>query len=539
VGGAIICAGLQATVRQGDSVDLETAFILLFVLATVAAIAARRLRAPYTVILVLTGLVLGGLNLFPAPHLTKSLLFSVLLPGLIFEAALNIDSRELRKTWITITTLAVPGVIVSMVLIAISLSPVAGALSLAPGFDWDHALVFGALIAATDPVAIVALFRSIGAPRRLTTLLDGESLLNDGTAIVFFTLSLALVSGTNTGAGPLVVQFISIVGLGAIIGAAIGSAAAILMRKLHEPMVEITLTMVAAYGSFSAADVLHCSGVIATVVAGTICGNVGARAGMPASTRVALETFWEYVTFALNSIVFLLIGFEVRLSQLLHYWRPILLAYLVVTFSRAAIITIGQWLLRWTGERFPWRWSVVLTWGGLRGALAMVLALSLPGSFEYRDLIISMTFGVAVLSILVQGLTMSALLVRLGIVRKPADRLAFEVSLGRLQAAEAALAEIDRLSHRQGATRELDGLRQEYRHMMMKAEEGLREVGIDAGAVQSLDVRDVRIRVLGIERDRVLRSYRQGELRAASRDTLLADIDARLARLEAVSLQDA
>jgi len=517
-------------------VDIETAFILLFVVATAAAIAARRLRAPYTVVLVLTGLVLGGLDLFPAPHLTKSLLFSVILPGLIFEAAFNIDVQELRKTWITITTLAVPGVIASMVFIAVALSPVTGLLSLAPGFNWKHALVFGALIAATDPVAVVALFRSLGVPRRLTTLLDGESLLNDGTAIVFFTLSLALATAGRTAAGTLLVQFIYIVGVGAIIGMAIGAAASLLMRHLHDPMIEITLTTVAAYGSFVAAETLHSSGVIATVVAGVLCGNFGARA-MSASARAASETFWEYVTFALNSIVFLLIGFEVRLAQLLHYWVPILLAYYVVTLSRAAVLTVGQGLLRWSGERFPWQWSVVLTWGGLRGALAMVLALSLPQNFAYRELIVSMTFGVAVLSILVQGLTMSSLLVRLGIVRTPADRLAFEVRRGRMQAAEAALAEIDRLSHRNAAAPELlDDLRKEYRQIMRTAAQELRELGLDSRQAPTLNLRDIRMRVLGVERDRIMRAYRQGELRSASRDTLLADIDARLSRLESIDV---
>jgi len=513
-------------------VDVETAFILLFVLATVAAIAARRLHAPYTVVLVLTGLILGGLNLFPAPHLTKSLLFSVILPGLIFEAAFNIDVQELRKTWITITTLAVPGVIASMVFIAVALSPATGVVSLAPGFDWKHALVFGALIAATDPVAVVALFRSMGAPRRLTTLLDGESLLNDGTAIVFFTLSLALVTGGDTTAGALLIQFIYIVGVGAVIGIAIGAAASLLMRNLHDPVVEITLTTVAAYGSFAVAETLHSSGVIATVVAGVLCGNIGAR-GMSASTRAASETFWGYVTFALNSIVFLLIGFEVHLSQLLHYWVPILLAYYVVTLSRAVILSVGQALLRWSGERFPWQWNVILTWGGLRGALAMVLALSLPQDFAYRELIVSMTFGVALLSILVQGLTMSSLLVRLRIVHKPADRHAFEVSRGRMQAAEAALAEIDRLSHRNAAAPELlDELRKEYLQIIRRAAQERRELGLDSRQAPSLNIRDVRIRVLGIERDRVMQAYRQGELRAASRDSLLADIDARLSRLE-------
>jgi CPA1 family monovalent cation:H+ antiporter len=516
-------------------VGIETTFILLFVLATAAAIAARRLHAPYTVVLVLTGLVLGGLDVFPAPHLTKGLLFSVILPGLIFEAAFNLDAQELRKTWITITALAVPGVIASMTLIAVALSPAVIALNLAPGFDWKHALVFGALIAATDPVAVVALFRSMGAPRRLTTLLEGESLLNDGTAIVFFTLSLALVAGTGTTAGALLFQFASIVGVGVTIGLVIGTAVSLLMRQLHEPMVGITLTTVAAYGSFVAAETVHSSGVIATVVSGILCGNLGARRGMAASTRAALETFWEYMTFALNSIVFLLIGFEVHLSQLLHYWLPILLAYYVVTLSRATLLTIGQVLLRWSGERFPWRWSVVLTWGGLRGALAMVLALSLPQDFAYRDLIVSMTFGVAVISILVQGLTMSSFLARLGIVRKAADRVGFEIRRGRIQAAEAALAEIDRLSHQNVATPKLlDDLREEYRQIRRNVERELRELGVDYRPEERLDLREIRMRILGIERDRVMQAYQRGELRTASRDTLLADIDGRLLRLESV-----
>ncbi|HVN45508.1 MAG TPA: sodium:proton antiporter [Steroidobacteraceae bacterium] len=512
---------------------IETAFIFLFILAMAAAVAARRLRAPYTVVLVLTGLVLGALNLFPAPHLTKGLLFSVILPGLLFEAAFNLDARELRNSWITITTLAVPGVIASMVLVALALSPATGALTAAPGFDWKYALVFGALIAATDPVAVVALFRSIGAPRRLTTLLEGESLLNDGTAIVFFTLSLALVTGTGTTGGALLLQFFSSVGGGALIGMVTGAAASFLMRRLQEPMIEITLTTVAAYGSFVAGESLHSSGVIATVVCGMLCGNLGASPAMTAATRAALGTFWEYLTFALNSIVFLLIGFEVRLSNLLHYWLPILFAYCVVTLSRAAILTTGHVLLGWSRERIPWRWSVVLTWGGLRGALAMVLALSLPQDFAYRDLIVSMTFGVALLSILLQGLTMSPLLVRLGIVGKPADRVGLEVRRGRIQAAEAALAEIDRLSHQNVAAPQLlDELRAEYRQIISKAERELRELGLESRPATPLDLREIRLRILGMERERVMRAYRQGQLRTASRDTLLADIDTRLSRLE-------
>ncbi len=400
--------------------DIETAFILLFVVATAVAIAARRVGLPYTVALVCAGLVLGALQWFPAPHLTKSLLFAVFLPGLIFEAAFHIDVRELRETWMTILALAVPGVVASTALVALALTPVVGLLRFAPGFDFRHALVFGALISATDPVAVVALFRTLGAPRRLVMLLEGESLLNDGTAIVFFTLSLSLLSGSAVTASQLGLQFVLIVGIGVAIGAAIGGVASLVMRQIDDPMIEITVTTIAAYGSFVCAETLHSSGVIATLVAGALCGNVGARRAMTASARVASETFWEYVAFALNSIVFLLIGFEVHLSMLLRYWLPILVAYLVVTLGRGLVIVIGRALLGLTRERFPWRWSLVLTWGGLRGALPMVLALSLPEDLAYRQLVVSMTFGVAVFSILVHGLTMSTVLKRLGIVHEAA-----------------------------------------------------------------------------------------------------------------------
>jgi monovalent cation:H+ antiporter, CPA1 family len=515
-------------------VQIETAFILLFVVATAVAVAARRIRIPYTVALVLAGLALGALQLFPAPHLTKNLLFSVFLPGLIFEAAFHIDSREFRANLITIATLAVPGVIASTALVAATLTPVILALGLVRGFDWKAALVFGALISATDPVAVVALFRSIGAPRRLTMLLDGESLLNDGTAIVFFTLSLAVLSGSASTTGQVVVQFLSIVGGGAAIGMAIGLAASFLMRKIDDPMVEITLTTIAAYGSFVSAETLHSSGVIATVAAGMICGNYGARGGgMSASARVAAESFWEYVTFALNSIVFLLVGFEVHLPTLLQYWLPILVAYLAVTVGRAFMITVGCAFVRLTRERFPWRWSAVLTWGGLRGALAMVLVLSLPQTLPDRELLVSMTFGVALLSILVQGLTMSGLLKGLGIVCATTHRAAYEMRSGRLQAASAALSEIERMSQLRAASPEiLDELRTEYGNLAQHAEEELLKLSHNSRDLQDSDRQRVRRHLLDIERDRVTQAFHHGSLGRESHDRLLADIDARLLALD-------
>jgi monovalent cation:H+ antiporter, CPA1 family len=514
--------------------EIETAFILLFVVATAVALAARRMHIPYTAALVVAGLVLGGLHWFPAPHLTKSLLFSLLLPGLIFEAAFHIDAREFRANLITILTLAVPGVIASTALVAFALAPALTAFGIVPGFDWKTGLVFGALISATDPVAVVALFRNLGAPRRLTMLLDGESLLNDGTAIVFFTLSLSLIGGTATTAGQLVVQFLSIVGAGAVIGTAIGMVASLLMRKVDDPMIEITLTTVAAYGSFATAETLHSSGVIATVAAGMLCGNSGIRRGaMSASTRIAAETFWEYVAFALNSIVFLLIGFEVRLSVLLADWVPILMAYVVVTGGRALIILAGRAFIGLTRERFPWRWSAVLIWGGLRGALPMVLVLSLPESFPYRDQLVSMTFGVAVLSILLQGLTMSGLLGWVGIVHEAAETTDYEIRSGRLQAVAAALQELAHLAELRSAPPVvIETLQAEYARRAQDAEQALHKLALSTQELQGRDLGRIRRDLLDIERDRVMQSFRQGVLGRRSQQKLLADIDARLSELE-------
>ena len=340
--------------------------ILLFVVATAVAIAVQRLAVPYTVALVFTGLMLGLAHAIEAPHLTKALMFSVFLPGLLFEAAFHIEFKQFWRNRLTINSLALPGVVAAIALTALILTPVADELHFVQDFTWKHALVFGAIISATDPIAVIAIFKSLGVPKRLSVLLEGESLLNDGTAIVFFMLSVSLVTGAVVTPGGLAFAFIKIVGTGALIGVGVGLVVSQVIKQVDDPMIEITLTTIAAYGSFLAAEHFHFSGVIATVSAGMLCGNYGARVGMSPSTRIAVETFWEYVAFALNSIVFLLIGLEVQFKALLASWQPILVAYLVVTLGRAMIISGASFLLRRTREKIPWSWSVILTWGGLR-----------------------------------------------------------------------------------------------------------------------------------------------------------------------------
>lgn len=511
---------------------IESVVVLLFVVATGVAIVARRLRVPYTVALVATGLLLGVLHALEPPPLTRELLFTVFLPGLIFEAAFHLDLTVFRRSTAAILTLALPGVLAGILVTAVILVPVANLLTLAQALTWRHALVFGALIAATDPIAVVGLFRSLGAPRRLVTLLEAESLLNDGTSIVFFGLVLGYVTGNSVSASGVVGQFATVVGLGAGTGFLIGLAISKVIQRIDDPMIEITLTTIAAYGAFIGAEQLQGSGVIATVVAGTVC-SYGARTGMAPTTRVAVETFWEYIAFALNSIVFLLIGFEVKIADLLASWQLILAAYAAVLAGRAAVVFAVSGLLRRTPGRIPPSWSVVLSWGGLRGALSMVLALSLPPGFPNRDVLVATTFGVVVVSILAQGLTMAPLLRRLGVVRPSAGRTAYELLRGELNAAQTVLGELDAMG-RAGAVERpvIETLRQEYEMRVTEAEARLRDLHVEQSDLRRNELRLGRRQLLMVEREQVLEALHEGLLGREAYDRLLADIDRRLVGLD-------
>jgi CPA1 family monovalent cation:H+ antiporter len=399
-------------------VTTTTTLVILFCIATAVAVAVRRLNIPYTVALVIAGLGIGSAHVVAAPALTKELLFAVFLPGLLFEAAFHIDSAVFRNLWVAVTALAVPGVMAAIGITAVLVTVALRWLGIAPSFTWGAALVFAAIVAATDPVAVTALFRELSAPAELSVLVEAESLLNDGTSIVFLSLVLTYVAGARSSVGGLVADFVVVAGGGAAVGLAVGFVTAQVIRRVDDAMIEIALTMIAAYGSFALGEDLRVSGVIATVAAGMVCGNYG-RTAMSETTHTAVELFWEYVAFALNSVVFLLIGFEVSVSALVASWREIVVAYVAVVIARAMIVFGGRLLWRPLRTRrdaaFPVSWSFVLVWGGLRGALSMVLALALAVDLPHRALIVTMTTGVVVLTLLVQGLTMAPLLRRLGI----------------------------------------------------------------------------------------------------------------------------
>jgi monovalent cation:H+ antiporter, CPA1 family len=547
--------------------DVGTVFVLLFVVATIVAVVARRLRVPYTVALVLAGLVLGALDLVTPPRLTQQLLFSVVLPGLVFEAAFNLRAIDLWHNRRTLFLLSVPGVLLATALTAILLPMALRTLETGVSLTAIEAVIFAALISATDPVAVVALFRRLGAPRRLTIVVEAESLLNDATAIALYLAALALVASTAArGPGTVnlasveavaaTIKFIVVLVGGALIGGVVGAGVSFGIARINDPMVEITLTVVAAYGSFALAQQLGASGVLATVVAGILCGSDVARRGMSPTARVTVGAFWEYAAFALNSIVFLLIGFEVRSGALLAAWQVVLAAFLAVVVARAVIILLTAAAVRPTAERLPKRWTVIMTWGGLRGALSMVLALSLPLVLPHRSLLVTMTFGVVTLSILGQGLTMPALLRHLSVTGGDdvARRQAFEAAREDFRAARAALEELDYLSAAGLVPEKVDVvLRRRYLPRLQQAESRLKtsgavldasEASVEAGVAPmpgdggsvTLDtgatVRRLERYLLDVERARLSDALRAGSMPVETYDQLAAELDARRAALD-------
>jgi len=508
--------------------------VALFTVATAVALVARRLRVPYTVALVVAGLVLGSGHVFTPPALTKDLLFAVFLPGLIFEAAFALPSEELWNNKWVVSFLALPGVIIATLLTGLAMTPIARGIPGAESFTLGTGFLFAALVAATDPIAVVSLFKALGAPKRLRLLVEGESLLNDGTAVVVFGVVLAAVTSGHFSISSALVTFVRVAGLGVLVGFAIGLTVSEVVRRVDDPMIETTLTTIAAYGSFVVAERFHYSGVIATVTAGLLCGNYGARTGMSATTRIAVGNFWEYLAFALNSIVFLLIGFEVSLSALAYAWKPILVAYCVVTLGRALVAYAVAAAVKETRESFPFKWAGALTWGGLRGSLSMVLALSLPASMHNRELLVVMTFGVVLLSILVQGSTMPLLLRKMRLV-SASSAVLIEYQKLRVVAkgAQAALGEIDLLVDKQDAHVDAIGtIQANYQKKLQDAESEAVLLRDKMHQLRSVEQAAVEYRALLAEKNVVTAEARAGHLSDEHLRELIGDIDRRLMELQ-------
>jgi CPA1 family monovalent cation:H+ antiporter len=386
--------------------DISQLGFLLFVSALVAML-TRRIHLPYTVGLVFAGMALYFAHVYIKWHLTKDLIFSVFLPPLVFEAALFIHWREFKIELPVVALLATIGVVIAAAVTALG-------MHYGLSWDWGSAVLFGVLIAATDPVSVIAAFKESKVQGRLRMLIESESLLNDGTAAVAFVAVLGMLAGGHetvlSVGGTLLVTSTG----GVAIGGTIAYLFMLLAGRTPDFLVEITFTTLAAYGSFFVAEHYHCSGVLAALTAGLVVGNFRTSGSISAAGRHALGPFWEYLAFVANSLIFLLIGAQEAEQHFQGLWVPVLVAIALVTLGRAAAIYPLCALFARSRLKIDLKFQHVLFWGGLRGALALALALSLPADLPRHDDIIVVTFAVVAFSVFAQGLTISPLLRRLG-----------------------------------------------------------------------------------------------------------------------------
>ena len=388
---------------------------LILLIACVVAIVSRRLRLPYSAGLVTAGVSLALLGDSMNLAVTPDLIYTVLLPPLIFEAALQIKWRPFRDDLPVTVTLAFPGVLLTGAIIATG-------MHFLIGWGWLGAALFGALIAATDPVSVVAAFKEIKVEPRLSLLVESESLLNDGAAAVVFAILISVAHGAGLQVGEMAGSLMWMVFGGIIIGILVAGAALLVAGRTDDHLVEITLTTIAAYGSFLFAEHFHMSGVLAALAAGLVVGNVGWTGWMgcsiSASGREHLISFWEYAAFLSNSIVFILIGGH-EASQATRLFTPAAaLAIGLVLIGRMAAVYPLCALFTMSRLKIDIRYQHILVWGGLRGALALALALAVPDSVPEKSAIIVAAFAVVAFSIFAQGLTMPVLIKTLGLTRK-------------------------------------------------------------------------------------------------------------------------
>lgn len=506
-------------------ISTETLVIELLLIASLVAIAVRRLRIPYTVALVVVGLLLT-LQQSVQADLNPELILALLVPPLVFEAAFHVNLRELRRDLPGILLFAIPGVIIATL-------AVGGLVSLVTPLSLPLALVFGALISATDPVAVVALFRALGAPKRLALLIEGESLLNDGTAIVVFNLVLAVALAGSFSLLDGLLDFLRVAAGGIVVGFLLGWLVAQLVARIDDYLIETTLTTVLAFGSYLIAERLHFSGVLAVVVAGLINGNIGPQ-GMSPTTRIVLFNFWEYVAFLANTFVFLLIGLEINIPTLAKNWLPITFAILAVLITRA-IVTYGLgWINNRLAEPIPQRWLHVLNWGGLRGAIALALALSLPAALgPDRELIRIMAFGVVLFTLLVQSTTMQPLVRKLGIAIRDPLRVEYELRHARLMAFRAAASHLDEM-HRDGLLSQgaWEALRPALLARVEDFASAVREIQGTHPKLTAAEVDSARLELLRAQRSALMRLRRDSVVSEETFEKLTAEVDANLDRWE-------
>ncbi len=544
-----ILTAYNAAAQESELFQAEVAFVIILSLAALVAIISRRIRLPYTVALVVVGL---ALSLVPTPitiDLSSELILTLLVPPLIFEATLNLRWEILRKNLAVILLLAMVGTLLSTFIVGAIISIAGQTLVPELAVGIAAALAFGALISATDPVAVISLFRELGVSKRLSVLVEGESLFNDGVAIVLFNLALVVGAAAAIGEGEsftlssAVFEFIKVFFGGLAVGAILGYlVSTVILKNVDDNLVETATTVALAFGSFILAEQFHVSGVLAVVAAGIFVGNIGTRNTSP-TTKITLENFWEFAAFVVNSMVFLLIGLAADFSQLQPNLSLIFVAILAVLFSRAIVI----YSLTWIHGRFdrvrrvPVPYRHAMYWGGLRGAISLALALSLTGSVFGEKVVAElqlMTFGVVLFTLLVQGTTLGPLLQRLGLTVAPEKIRQQQRQQALIYLTRAGRRELDRI-YNDGILSDgvYQAISEVYSIEMRDLDRNLRDLLHDHPELEQSMILQARRDLLQAERTAVGDVFRRGLISESVYHELVQEMNGRIAALDMIEEQ--
>jgi CPA1 family monovalent cation:H+ antiporter len=483
--------------------------------ATVSKIFTWFRQIPYTLLLVIVGLGLAFLDI-RLVNLSPGLILEIFLPPLLFEAAWNTRWRELKENWLPVILFAIVGVLISMIGVGFALDKFTS-LSLVT------ALLVGASLASTDPVAVVALFKELGASNRLLTLMEGESLFNDGVAVVAFLLLAEMPVGVHDFTlSQTLNRFLTYVGLGVIIGCLIGFGISYLTQRIDVPSVEQSLTLVSAYGTYLLTEELGGSGVIGVVVVGMVLGNFGSRIGMNPRTRQLVTEFWDFLAFFVNSIVFLLIGDQVKFSSLTDNFRVIGIAILAVLLTRfISIFGLGNFSNFIAKSNISWREQTVLWWSGLRGSVSVALALSLPIIVPARQEIIETVFGVVLFTLLVQGLSIQWLLNKLNLIGDQPLRQEYSELLAQKVALNRILNYMESLDKSSDFNAQVYQAEQNVIEKQLKnVEEKIKDLTSKNPQLKFLPVEQLRETLLNIEADTYAEFIRAGRINDNPRSLL-------------------
>jgi monovalent cation/hydrogen antiporter len=516
----------------------ELLLLLLMVAVAGLSVLARPLGVPYPILLVLGGLLLGFLPGLPAVELPPELVLVVFLPPLLYSAAFFSSVRDLRADLRAISLSAVGLVLVTMVAVA------ATAHALVDGMSWGVAFTLGAIVSPTDALAATAVARRLGAPRRLVTILEGESLVNDATALVAYRIAVAAAVGGGFVVWEAGLRFVAGVAGGVAVGLIVGWLVAVVRRRLEDPPAEIVLSVVTGYAAYLPAERLQVSGVLAAVAAGLFVGWRAPEITSP-STRLLAFSFWEILIYLLNAILFLLVGLQLRpileqvsgRSTLTLLWLAALVSAVVIAARMAWGFTV-PYLVRaldrrpsQVARRVGARARLISSWSGMRGAVSLAAALALPLAFPERNLIVFVTFGVIFVTLVVQGLTLPLLIRRLGVRDDGAEQR--EELQARLGATDAALARLDELAveewTREDTVERLRGLYQ-FRRRRLKARAGF--VEDDGYEDRSLAYQRLVRELLEAQRHAIVRLRNQGVISDDVMHRVERELDLEDSRLE-------